>query len=74
MRLSMTMSQDDIIDLIKRAAKAGLLPVPQNHALISFDFVADDVGDFELVIELHRLLEDLSETEENSVSIDPMRL
>lgn len=74
MRLSMTMTQEDITDLIRQAAKAGLLPVPANHALISFDFVSDDVGEFELVIELHRLLEEISTTEEPADRADSMRL
>lgn len=78
MRLLMRMSQEDIVELVKKAGRAGIIPVPQDHTMISFDFVADDVGEFELVIELHRLLEKPNASsnpqEDVSNSLDSMRL
>jgi len=74
MRLLMRMSQEDVIDLVKKAGRAGIIPVPQDHAMVSFDFVADDVGEFELVIELHRLLEKTNNESAESGTSDSMRL
>lgn len=74
MRVSMVLNQDDIIDLVKKAGRAGIIPVPQDHTMLKFEFIQDDVGDFELVIELHKLLDKPNQELEENKTVDPMRL
>ena len=77
MRVSMTMTQDDIIDLVKKAGRAGIIPVPADYVMMKFEFVRDDVGDFDLVVELHKLLEKPGQeqgSDEDSKPAGSMRL